>query len=156
MPVLLKLRFSEGRKFEEILTKLSERFLQISLAYSEYINFNLDQKLLKIVKKSTTFSNFYPTGPKTYLSWIELTANDEFELKFPKLSQAELKGCRVERFPIRANFGHFNFRVETELSWQYMSTSSKLLALIKNYNKISQFCAFFIIITNSNQFHVYL
>ena len=40
-----------------------------------------------------------------------VNASDEFELKFPKLSQAELK-----KFPSRAELEHFNFRAETELT----------------------------------------
>ena len=64
---------------------------------------------------------------------VVLSGSDEFELEFPKLNQAELKGFRAE-------LGHFNFRAETELTI-CMSISSKRLVLLKNYNQISQFCA---------------
>ena len=44
---------------------------------------------------------------------IELNISDEFELKFPKLSQAELKSFRAES----RQAGHFNFRAEIELDF---------------------------------------
>ena len=42
-------------------------------------------------------------------------SSDEFELKFPELSRAELRTFRI---PTQA--GHFNFRVETELDFFYI------------------------------------
>ena len=42
-----------------------------------------------------------------------LNTSDEFELKFPKLSQAELKSFLAESSPA----GHLNFWAETELDF---------------------------------------
>ena len=41
-----------------------------------------------------------------------VNGSDEFELKFPKLSQAELKGFLAES----SRAEHFNIRAETELT----------------------------------------
>ena len=43
--------------------------------------------------------------------WIK--CSDEFELKFPELSQAELKSFQAES----RQAGHFNFQAETELNF---------------------------------------
>ena len=62
---------------------------------------------------------------KTYFQWpgevkllviYYVTGSDEFELRFPELSRAELKSFRAELSQV----GHFNFRAETKLDFFYV------------------------------------
>ena len=74
---------------------------------------------------------------------FDVAASDEFELKFSKLSQAELKRFRAES----SGAGAFQFSSWNELTI-FMSISSKFFALFKNYNQTSQFCSCNMILIN--------
>ena len=65
--------------------------------------------------------------------------SDELELKFHELSQAQLKKFQGESSQAQV-------RAETELTC--VSIISKFQILVKNYNKISQFCSYTIILIN--------
>ena len=72
-------------------------------------------KRTKHILPIVTFSHKVKSKPYLYQSFVlkYLCTTHEFELKFPKLSQAELKSFRAKS----SQAGHFNFRAETELEF---------------------------------------